>query len=921
MTNFAINFVYPWVLLLLIPLVGMALFTHFRTPKKYRRNRNRITALVLHIIVSFLAVFALSGITFSYTEVNDENELLVLVDMSFSNTENDGLKNDFVKTVLAQSDSMNKVGVVTFGYDQVYAVKLTNETDGLYRKYLNAPLPDTSATNIAGALSYARGLLKHPTTAKIVLISDGAQTDGDALTAIKSVAAEGIRVDTVYFPNSYDDSEVQLIGVELPDYNIALEDTFEMTVFLQSTGKAKAKITFTDNGEEVEGGELEAELAGGVQSVKFNHSFSERGLHKLVFEVQTETDTLTENNTYHSYYYIETFNNILVLSRAPKEAQTVKGILEESEYTVTVVDINDVPNVPKSIEEMRLYDEVILHNIGAVDLKAVPGLDEVLYEYVNRLGGGVFTIGGDREEGGEKVTNVYNRTELHQSELYKQMLPVEAINYTPPIGVMIIIDHSGSMGTGADSLLEKAKTGAYSALYSLTDRDYCGIMALDDSYTVEQSVLPATQRDKLRSKIAAIDGGGGTTYATAIWYAGRALASLSSVEKRHIVLISDGQPGDAKEKYIGRIKENYDIYGITFSMIVVGGNSISDSVFEEACEAGGTGKKGYHNVAITGEEVSDVLRRDLNSQEIKEYYATPFIPKIRDVTSAVSGIVQAEMPQLGGFYGTKAKSGATVPLVGATVSSNQDGAIAAGAFVPIYAQWKFGEGKVGSFMSELSGLEGSWSVDFLSKPMGQKFLLNVVNALFPSESIRYRDLNVGMSEDNYTANINVYTAMGEGENIKVTVTGAIVDDGESQIRYIVPNEDDGYSKIPFETLSAGVYEVLVQKLDQNGNLLCEYKTHYSFSYSKEYNMFIDQEACKALMESIAATGRGAMITEPLEVFESFVETIDRTFDPLLILVILALVLFLLEIAARKFKWKWIHELVRAHKEKKNDSKK
>lgn len=916
MSNFAIHFVYPWVLLLLIPALGLALFTHLRTPKKYRRNRNRITSLVLHIAVSFLAIFALSGITFTYTEINTENELLVLVDMSFSNSENEEYKNDFVRSVIEYSDSTNKVGVVTFGHNQVYAAPLTNETEGLYRKYLNAPSPDTSATDIAGALNYARGLFKHPATAKIVLISDGVQTDGDAASAIKSVAAEGIRVDTVYFPNSYSDSEVQLIGVELPDYNIAIEDEFEITLSAQSSDACAAKITFTDNGEEVEGGEREVTLKKGVQAFVFNHSFAERGLHKLVFNIETTTDTLTENNTYYAYYYIETFNNILVLSRDVSDAKSVKDILEENDYSVDVVDINDIPSVPKTLAEIRLYDEVILHNIGAPDLITIDGLDEVLHDYVNRLGGGVFTIGGDREDAdtGETVTNVYNRNELRLSELYRQMLPVEAINYTPPIGVMIIIDRSGSMN---GSLLEQAKEGARSALYSLSDRDYCGIMALDDNYTVEQSLLPATQQDRLISVIESIEIGGGTTYANSIWYAGRALAALSAVEKRHIILITDGQPGDPAENYIRRIRENYELYGITFSMVVVANAPENDMIFRQACAIGGT-PNGYHNLVLEGSTVSDALRKDLNSQEIKEYNAQPFTPKIRDHTTAVSGINQADMPKLGGFYGTKAKKNAVVPLVGATVSKNEDDAVVAGAYVPIYAQWQYGEGKVGSFMSELSGNSDSWSAEFLENETGKKFILNVINALFPAQSIRYRDLDVGMSRDNYTANVNVYTAMNKGENIDVTVTGPIVDEDTSEVRKIRPNEDDGYSRIPFKTLDAGVYEVLVQKTDENDALLCEYKTHYSFSYSQEYDMFIDEPACRALMEELATTSKGAMVSEPLEVFESFVEKIDRTFDPMMILIILALVLFLLDIAVRKFKWKWIHELVREHKAKKND---
>ena len=188
MSNFAIEFEYPWLLLLLIPAIALSLFPYFRTQKKYRRTRNRIVSLVLHIAILTISIFALSGLFFSYDKVNTENELLLLVDASFSSEENESAKNEFIREVINESAS-NKVGVVTFGYDQVYAVELTNDTGKAYRQYLDAPLPDTTATDIAAALNYARSLFKSPTTAKIVLISDGIETDGNAMTAIKSVAA------------------------------------------------------------------------------------------------------------------------------------------------------------------------------------------------------------------------------------------------------------------------------------------------------------------------------------------------------------------------------------------------------------------------------------------------------------------------------------------------------------------------------------------------------------------------------------------------------------------------------------------------------------------------------------------------------------------------------------------------------------
>ena len=56
MGNFRINFTHPWLLLLLVAAVLLTMIPHLRIAKKYRRNRNRITSLVLHMIVLVLSI-------------------------------------------------------------------------------------------------------------------------------------------------------------------------------------------------------------------------------------------------------------------------------------------------------------------------------------------------------------------------------------------------------------------------------------------------------------------------------------------------------------------------------------------------------------------------------------------------------------------------------------------------------------------------------------------------------------------------------------------------------------------------------------------------------------------------------------------------------------------------------------------------
>ncbi len=908
MTNFTINFVYPWVLLLLIPAFALAFWTYFRTQKKYRRNRNRITSLVLHILVMTLSIFALSGISFAYDEVNTENELIILVDASFSNVRNENEKDEFVREVVENSASTNKVGVVTFGYDQVYAAPLSNDIDAVYDNYKTARKPDTTATDIASALAYARDLFKHPASAKIVLLSDGVETDGDALNMIKSVSASGVRVDTVHFPNVYDAREVQITGVKLPDYNIALETEFDIILSIRSRATAAATVTLADNGKEAFAQSITVGL--GEQQYTFKHEFSERGLHSLRFTLTAEQgkDTLTQNNVYDAYYYIENFEDLLVIARDPAEAEAFRTLMSE-QYDTEVVGINDAENLPTTLDKLREYDEVVLFNISNADMPY--GFIDVLYAYVHELGGGLFTVGGDRMDyaTGKPVPNAYNRNDMYEDgkpTLYQDMLPVQVIDYTPPVGVVIIVDCSGSM----QSTLEDAKQGAISALYSFSDRDWCGVVALSDEDNVKQHLLPLTRQAAIIDSIRSLTTGGGTNFSKSIEYAGNALRNLTGVEKRHVILITDGMPGDSFEKYSAAIDNNYNgnpERRVTFSMVVVGSSPSNEDQLKDACgENHGHGV--YYRVGESGNSsISDVLRKDLQAPTIREYNPEPFTPLIRNYTSVVNGIDQKDMPMLGGFYGTKAKTGSGVEVV------------LVGDYAPVYVQWTYGKGRVGSFMSELSGLSGSWSAEWLASDVGKRFLSNTVNALFPSQSIKYSDLDAGLTADNYTTYVNVYTSVADDEKIELTVTGPPGETGSGDVYKTTRTKAEGYSRIPFENVREGVYEISVKKLDANGNTLSEYRTFKAFSYSSEYDMFVNNDDTVTLMTEIAANGKGTVVTQPMEIFDGFVEIEHFEIDPRLVLMITALVLFLLDIAVRKFKWKWIHEIVRERKNKKRDA--
>ena len=92
--------------------------------------------------------------------------------------------------------------------------------------------------------------------------------------------------------------------------------------------------------------------------------------------------------------------------------------------------------------------------------------------------------------------------------------------------------------------------------------------------------------------------------------------------------------------------------------------------------------------------------------------------------------------------------------------------------------------------------------------------------------------------------------------------------------------------------------------------------HKAFSYSQEYNMFYDAEQASTFMANVAEAGGGFVIEDSSDVLGNILKYFDVEVNPRIAFIIIALVAFLLDIAVRKFKFKWPHEIYRDYKNKK-----
>lgn len=988
MTDFSITFSYPWLLLILVPALLVSLIPYFRLKKRYRRTRNRITSLILHTTAMVLAIMLLAGMRFEYTIPNTTNELILLVDVSDTESYNKRERDGFVADVLQNPDLEGySVGVVTYGFNQVYAVPLTKDVDSVYDKYVAAEAPDTSATDIAAAIQYTATLFKNPDTGKIVLITDGKETDEKALTAVKYVTSQNTKLDVAYVPSNFEGNDVQAVSVKLPEIKAEVDKECEIELKVYTNYSINATVTMTDNGVVGEDANKELDLQPGDNYIKFTHKFAKEGLHKLDFTVTSRYDDIEKNNVYSTYYDLQIYDKILLVSRSNEkitESDYLNSILSkeanaENKYTVTSTYIG-AENFPATIDELRNYDQIILNNISNSDLQTYEGLDEALYDYVYTYGGGLFTVGGS--DGGEEnyqgqyvpTGHAYNKKDMYGTK-YQEILPVEAINYTPPAGVIFLLDISGSMGSpdNGNSPYSWAKAGLWAGVMVMSERDYVGVITLDSVYQTVLPLTPRSQEQLIKETISGINKqGSATLFCDAYRAACNELMGNDKIERRHIIVISDGGIGTTEQaNFENLVASQFQTNGITTSIVVIGteksppakptqsfvdglidgtrtvtpgtldvtspadrmlravwlGNDTeviegNDKATREKRESVISKVHVLQNLSDTTEEI----RQELESPQIKEVELDEYYPTIANLMSPLlNGVRETEGPDidklkatLTGFYGTKLRANAELVLKASDLGA------------PLYAQWQFGKGKVGSFMADLYG---EFTADFITSDKAKTFIQNVIENLMPSQDVRKTDIQATVTEDNYINRMDVIAQLDEGDTIsgKITWTEGgttkevslnAVSDSTNDLVYVTTplTATNNFARCIFVVKRTGTYEIELKKVKKDGTEVAAYTIYKSFSYSKEYdeyNKLSGEELVKKL-QNIAEGGKGIFIEDTStsdRIFDSFVDAIFRVFDPRILFAIIIVVAFLLDIAVRKFKFKWPHEIIREIKKK------
>ena len=255
------------------------------------------------------------------------------------------------------------------------------------------------------------------------------------------------------------------------------------------------------------------------------------------------------------------------------------------------------------------------------------------------------------------------------------------------LGLMIVIDRSGSMVGEKLNMACKAAASSAGLLYS---NDLIGVIAFDGSPYTVVPIRPANDVAAIKRKIDRIGGGGGTNMFPALYSAYTSLLSVDT-NSRHIILLTDGQsmPGN----FSGLAQKCADA-GISISTIAVGPDADKKLLAEISRLSGG---RMY--VAESAKPLPQIFIHETIIASRSGVSERKFVPRVIKTgnTGILAGFSQEDIPELGGYVVTAAKPLANTPLVCQT-DDNVD---------PVLAYWQAGLGRAVAFTGGLSSRWGS----------------------------------------------------------------------------------------------------------------------------------------------------------------------------------------------------------------------
>lgn len=710
-------------------------------------------------------------------------------------------------------------------------------------------------TCIDDAIASARSIVPPQYVPHVVVISDGNETHGDAVAEAMSAKS---RVSAVPLPTR-GDPECQLTALNLPS-QVAQREPFPVEVVIDSNHAETVLLEIFSGDHKV---------ISEIRTIKI-------GENRLTFTQQVEgpteytamirrpngasgaefSDTFVDNNSATGLVFAAGRPRVLLIDSNPDTTDNFQWAMEAEGIDI---DVRPPEGLPRTLAEMQNYQVLILSNVAATNLSTDQMI--MIRSFVSDMGAGFIMLGGDQSFG----LGGYYRTVIDD------ILPVRSDfkkeQEKPGLGMVLVIDRSGSMG---GPKIELAKDAAKAAVELLGSKDQIGVIAFQSTPAWISELRPLAQKSVVLDRIAAIQAGGGTTLYPAMEMAFQALQTASA-KLKHVIVLTDGYSTPADFESLTR-----EMAAARITVSTVGIGDTDQPLLERIADLG-SGRSYFTRDANSIPQIFAKETIEASKSAINE---DPFVPMVVRATPVLAGIDMETAPFLYGYVVTRPKATSEIIL---TTSETGD---------PLLAWWRYGLGTTAAFSSDV---QSRWAEEWLAWDGFSPFWAQVIRHCMKKQESS--GIVVDIRQSAGTAEVIIDAVDHDGAYINDATTDVTILSPGSKTQsvpalQVAPGRYVGSIPVPQGQTS---YVQITQQ--RNGTLLHQETRGLVSGYSEELRL---RDTNERLLREVAEATGGLFAPRPEAVFDPQPFDTVKTAKPLWpFFMTIAAILFLFDVALRR----------------------
>lgn len=576
----SLSFVDPLYLLSVLGLVPLVYYWH-RRPTSLTQDRRRI-ALSLRVGTILCIVLALAGAQVVSRSKN--LSVVFLLDRSLSTGGNSlQWQSSYISAALENRGKNDQFGITLFGADT--GLEYPVGTHSTTEIHTFTSVVDPQSSQLLSALRYAATTFPGDTARRLVLLSDGRSTEGDAEAEIRALSEAGIEVWICPQPDQKV-KDVLLSKFESPA-QINIDEPFFLRTVIESQGVSECRILITENG--IPKQNLDVKLREGPNLFLLPQRKEQPGPVRYEVRIMSDDDSRLQNNKGEALTLVGGEQTVIVL-RSESGPGSLVPLLEQAGLNAVALRPSELP---KAAGAWKNISALIIEDVDSLSWDK--RLQSVVSLLVREGGMGLMMCGSDSTFG----VGAYQHTPI------EDLLPVNLAIRRPkdqPLSALIqLLDKSGSMH---GEPIKMAREAAIASGETLAERDYLGILGFDSAARWVVRFQPKGDGSALRRGVSTLRAGGGTDLYPAL---SEGIAKLKDTEAplKHIIVLSDGAvvPAD-----FDSLLTTANSHNITVSAVALGPGA--DIKFLEDITKKGKGRLFRSEDTRQGSNLAQIFIRD-----------------------------------------------------------------------------------------------------------------------------------------------------------------------------------------------------------------------------------------------------------------------------------------------------------------------